>query len=840
MTSALKFLLQDAGRKIVQRVRSRPDTEFQQALIRIVIGLVFAFYFTNEKTLAGYPEHAKWVVVLMWFFVAWSAGLAFLALISKEVSPVRRYVGMLSDTSVTTYLMFVTGEAGAALIFVYLWVTLGNGFRYGIQYLIACGALTVIGFGFVAMESPFWKLHSGISIGMLVMLIMIPLYTVFLLKQLHKAIEQAKAANIAKSMFLANMSHELRTPLNGVIGVADLLRETPLDNEQQELTLAIQTSAAALHKLIENVLDISRIEAGKLTCVNEDYDLHQLLNSLAMMLAPQAHKKGLLIAAHIAPRTPYMLHGDVQHLRQVLINLIGNAVKFTEHGQVDIYVRQLAERKRTWLRFEVADSGIGIPLEAQGRIFESFVQADDSITRRYGGTGLGTTISKQLVAMMGGSIGLTSQPGEGTTFWFEIPVQEQGQLSAQEHLPGKLRVGMITKPELSYRLGELIRGWGGDVVPMNAPAGAALHMIFEPDEKPDAIVVERGLMGTDPALFVRFLHDSPGFRHFPVILIDPDASEHHDITWMKAGYSAVLHTPINPTLLFSALHEAASHHELPHNVVSLAEHFQSKGGAPKLRILVAEDNAVNQRVIRGLLEHAGHEVTMADNGEEALLLLESSPDGFSLAVMDMHMPGLSGPEIVKCWRFMEKGHLPIIMLTADARGEAEQQCRESGADDFLTKPVNSRELLAKVAQLAQPANNGSGNVASKGLRADPAVLDESALKELAEFGGGMEFVRDLIEDFRQDSSRALQATHQALEDRDYGSWKDQLHTLKGGASDVGAQAMAEACAEAERIKPFEIALPLASERLIKVNVAQQAALAALNDFLSRQRNAWGM
>jgi two-component system sensor histidine kinase RpfC len=308
---------------------------------------------------------------------------------------------------------------------------------------------------------------------------------------------------------------------------------------------------------------------------------------------------------------------------------------------------------------------------------------------------------------------------------------------------------------------------------------------------------------------------------------------------MKAGYSAVLQMPVNPTLLFSALHEAASHKALPDNVVSLAEHFQARAGRARLHILVAEDNPVNQRVMRGLLEHAGHEVVIANDGEEALDLLAAHAGQLSLAIMDMHMPGLSGPETVKRWRFLEKGHLPIIMLTADARNEAELQCREAGADDFLTKPVNSRALLDKVALLALPGKEDSAKPAAGKQRKFTSVLDESILKELAEFGGGLDFVRELVEEFRQDSNRALQAMRQALAERNYGAWKEQLHMLKGGASDVGAQAMAEACAEAERIKPFEISHPLASERLETVGTAQQAVLAAMEEFLARQQSALG-
>lgn len=836
MSLSLLSLLKLAGQDIVRRVRSRPDTEVQQALIRLVIVSGFYLYF-SISVLDHSPQIADQVHFLGVTFTLASLALLAGPLIDTKASVARRSLAMALDFFVATYMLSISGETGAPVVATYLWVTLGYGFRYGLPYLLVSTMASATGFAIVYAFNPFWQTHTALWWGIWLTLVVVPMYASSLLRQLHRAIKREQEASKAKSQFLANMSHELRTPLNGVIGIADLLRETPLNKEQQELTQAIHTSAQTLHKLIENVLDISRIEAGKLTQTNEDFDLHHLLNTTVLMLEPQAQKKGLLLATHIAPQTPYLLHGDVQHIRQVLINLIGNAIKFTEHGRVDVYVRPFTQRKQPWLRFEVVDSGIGIPAEMQGRIFESFTQADASITRRYGGTGLGTTISKQLVEMMGGRIGLVSQPGDGTTFWFEIPAQEREK--EQETLPGKLRVGTLTSLELGQRLGSLIRAWHGEILPMAAPAGAVMHLLSEATETPDALIVERSLLGTDPALFVRLLHDSPGLAHLPVILIDTESSELQDLAWMKAGYSTVLHPPVNPTLLFNALHEAAYHKDLPDNVVSLADHFQARAGRVKLRILVAEDNPVNQRVMRGLLEHAGHEVVIASNGEEALSLLESNAAQYSLAIMDMHMPVMSGPDAVKRWRFMEKGHLPIIMLTADARGEAEQQCRDSGADDFLTKPVNSRALLEMLARYCQSGQAEPVRQADA-RRQDAPLLDETVLIDLAEVGGGLDFVRDLIEDFRQDSNRAMQATRQALQEQNYGAWKDQLHMLKGGASDVGALAMAEICAAAERIKPFEITLPVAVESLAKVSDAQQAALAALDDFLARQRNALGM
>lgn len=828
--------------RLKRRIEARPDTEFQQALLRLIIVVGFYAYFWLD-TLDHGSKISSQVHFLGVGLTLISFSLLLGSLVDTKASVIRRSLGMLHDFTVATYMLAISNETGAPVVAIYLWVTLGNGFRYGRPYLYVSTVASAIGFAIVFLINPFWQAHVPLWWGIWLTLIVVPLYAASLLTQLHGAIRREKEASLAKSSFLANMSHELRTPLNGVIGVADLLTETRLDMQQQEYAKIIHASAHTLLELIDNVLDISRIEAGKIDGKAEDFDLHHLVNQLVAMLEAQARGKGLILAAHVAPQTPFSLHGDARHLRQILINLIGNAIKFTEYGRVDIYIRPVGQSQAPQrLRFEVVDTGIGIPEAAQPHVFDSFTQADTSVTRRFGGSGLGTTIAKQLVEAMDGQIGLHSREGEGTTLWFELPfaLQAADRSMEPQKFPSPMRVALLAGSELSERVQTLIHAWGGEAVPVDNTARLAAELAAGSAGAAHlaAVVVERSALPGDPVAFLQLLRDDPQLAALPIILIESEAgiSSGRETYWVREGFASVLRTPVNPTLLFNAIHSVMSQ-DMPHNVVSLAHHYQSlAGSATRLHILVAEDNPVNQRVICGLLEHAGHQVFLAHDGEEALSMLESSEHAYHLAIIDMHMPRLSGPEVVQHWRFMEKGHLPIVMLTADARAEAQAACHDAGADTFLTKPVNSRELIAVIAQLTQPASGAETAVPPPRSVHAGDQLDESVLDNLAQIGGAS-FVQDLVSSFEADSERALHDIERALADQDYGRWYDQLHMLKGGASDVGAILLAQVCAEAERIKPYELSASGTHEKFEQVRLALSDTQASLARYLDNKLRA---
>jgi two-component system sensor histidine kinase RpfC len=405
-------------------IAAAPQQEYEQTKLRVyIVGAVLVFlgwYVLRD----GKIDRAEFQVlaVTSGFFV-FGIVLMLLVLATGRDSVPRRFVGMIGDNAVTTYFMTQMGEAGAVILFVYLFITFGNNFRFGRLYLYVCQAMSIAGFSIVLFMSPFWSQHLWIGAGFLIALILLPLYVGRLAERIKEARKHADEANQAKGRFLANVSHEMRTPLNGVIAMADVLRETSLNESQREIVNTLGTSAQLLLAQIEDVLDMAKIEAGRVQVERAPFDLGKLLTSTVKVVLPQARYKGLAIVTEIAPETARWFLGDGHHLRQVLLNLLSNAIKFTERGEVKLRASVLSVGESgARVRFEVKDTGIGISPEKQSVIFEPFAQADDSITRVYGGTGLGTTIARQLISLMGGAIGVVSELGTGSLFWVELPL----------------------------------------------------------------------------------------------------------------------------------------------------------------------------------------------------------------------------------------------------------------------------------------------------------------------------------------------------------------------------------------------------------------------------------
>lgn len=689
---------------LIARLRSRPDSEHEQAAVRLaVITVVLAYMLVSNHFTVGPDSNAVLLMVATGFVVG--CGLLAAIFLWPGVSHSRRVIGMLSDYGLMGAAMLHVGEPLAWFYIILMWVTVGNGLRYGNNYLRVAVAMAVLSFGPVVMFNDYWVQNRMLGVGLLVGLVAVPLYLSGLLRALTKATAEARRANEAKSRFLANMSHEFRTPLNGLAGTSELLGTTRLDGEQRDYVATIQASTRSLLALVEDVLDISAIEAGKLNLASETFTLRELLDNIGLILAPAARNKDLSYELVVAPDAPEQVFGDPAHLRQVLVNLVNNAIKFTDRGFVRLEVALAGEPTESGvrLRFVVSDSGVGIPATARAKLFEAFEQADASLSRRHGGTGLGTTIAKGLTEAMGGSIGFESVENSGSKFWVELPFG----------LPATASPG-VARPAVA--------------APVAVPAEAGIGV------------------------------DGQGSR--------------------------------------------------PENVIAFSDPFRRhRARVRPMQILIADDHAANRMVLLGMLQKAGHRVVAVEDGEAVLDALEASE--YDVAIVDLHMPGLSGLDMIRQLRVMEAGagrRTPVLVFSADVTPEAIRSCEQAGAHAFMAKPVVVTRLLDTLAEIA---TTGKVSVSDQtGRTSTPAideVLDASVLDEFAALGMGQAFEQEFIGQCLSDAQNCLRLLEQYGQQESWDQMREQAHALKGVAGNVGLVRLSSAGGEIMQLADWQVA-----------------------------------
>jgi two-component system sensor histidine kinase RpfC len=785
-TRAEKVALPTAGglHWLRTRLSGRADSEHEMSVNRFVFLMLMVVYLWARPV-----PLQSWALLTLACGLALTIGIFAHIVWRPGVNSVRRSIAICADLSTISLMMYFGDSAGAIFYPLLLWTVLGNGFRFGIVWLAISGAVAVTLFLSVTIASPFWRANPFLSGGLIVGLIIIPAYAAVLIRKLNEARQIAERASAAKTMFLATVSHQLRTPLNAICGAHDTLLESNLTDEQREMMGIARDGTEILLSTIEELIDFSQVESGHLRHTLVTFELLSLLDEVMTIARTLAHEKPVRLALHVDARCPLRLRGEQRYLRDVLQNLMSNAVKFTHEGGVLLAIRPLEiAEKSCQIEFEVVDTGIGIEAEALDHIFDSFTQANERILDEFGGTGLGLAICRRLASALAGSVSVSSVVGQGSTFrvdaMFELPPSEASRQQGFEKSK-QLRVVDNTAGSLAARLRRI------------APDEAALlDFAAEPQDNTPRIAV----VSSQDAALAQTSADRPTIYYGTMPAVPTNTRPAGDLRWHCVSRLELDFTREDWT---SAVAIARFPLEAASGRGAVVIPFRSKPRG--MRALIADDNRLNQRVIGKVLETAGYEVVFAGNGDDALEIMDSG--AINIVLMDINMPVLNGLDATKHYRVsaLDLPHLPILGLTADATPRMEQRCLEAGMDACITKPIDAHRLLSVMEQFV-----GKGSADAVPAPSEPAAnvvmlptvetnedsLDEARLRELESLGG-TGFLREMLSSLMTDVETLTIDLQRAQGQNDLYLFRDLAHSIRSCAANLGAESL---CRQAERLE----------------------------------------